>query len=247
MALVPPSARGSCAARSPVELIVTVPVALLQQSAATTDSATGTADSANDISATTDVALAPASFTDRGASLPVALTVESDLALSPQATRRLACDCGLVVANIGATVGSGAAATDATPLSVGRKTRTIPAALKRALLLRDRTCRFPGCDHRLFLEGHHLQHWADGGETSLPNLALLLLTPPLVCPRARLSHHAVCHWRARLRRSAGPRRRPAAAAPRAAADRLAGAARRQRRLAADSHHRPEPLARRTHR
>ena len=40
-------------------------------------------------------------------------------------------------------------------------------------MLRDRTCRFPGCDHRLFLEGHHLQHWADGGETSLPNLALL--------------------------------------------------------------------------
>ncbi|MBK7536565.1 MAG: HNH endonuclease [Myxococcales bacterium] len=98
----------------------------------------------------------------------MALTVETDLALSPQATRRLACDCGLVVATVTA-----ATATDAAPLSIGRKTRTIPAALKRALLLRDRTCRFPGCDHHLFLEGHHLQHWADGGETSLPNLALL--------------------------------------------------------------------------
>ena len=166
MALVHDYARGSRAQRSPVELIVTVPAALLQQTAATTDSATGTSDSAADISSTTAVAIAPVSFTDRGASLPVALTVESDLALSPQATRRLACDCGLVV--VTATT-----ATDAAPLSVGRKTRTIPAALKRALLLRDRTCRFPGCDHRLFLEGHHLQHWADGGETKLPNLALL--------------------------------------------------------------------------
>ncbi|MBK7539722.1 MAG: DUF222 domain-containing protein [Myxococcales bacterium] len=183
MALVHTYARGGSAERSPVELIVTVPVAVLQQ-AATTNSATGTTDSAADISATTDVALAPVSFTDRGASLPVALTVETDLALSPQATRRLACDCGLVVANIGATVGAGASITDAAPLSIGRKTRTIPAALKRALLLRDRTCRFPGCDHRLFLEGHHLQHWADGGETCLPNLALLCSL-----------HHAYVHER----------------------------------------------------
>ncbi|MBK7534079.1 MAG: DUF222 domain-containing protein [Myxococcales bacterium] len=161
MALVHTYARGSSAERSPVELIVTMPVALLQQTAATTS----TTDSATTAPATTD--LATTTFTDRGASLPVALTVESDLALSPQATRRLACDCGLVVATVAA------ATANAEPLSVGRKTRTIPAALKRALLLRDRTCRFPGCDHRLFLEGHHLQHWADGGETSLPNLALL--------------------------------------------------------------------------
>ncbi|MBK7540024.1 MAG: DUF222 domain-containing protein [Myxococcales bacterium] len=177
MSLVQSYARGGSVERSPVELIVTVPAALLQQTAATTSSATSTADSANDISSTTDVALAPASFSDRGASLPVALTVESDLALSPQATRRLACDCGLVVATTTTT-------TNAEPLSVGRKTRTIPAALKRALLLRDRTCRFPGCDHRLFLEGHHLQHWADGGETSLPNLALLCSL-----------HHAYVHER----------------------------------------------------
>ncbi|MBK7539113.1 MAG: DUF222 domain-containing protein [Myxococcales bacterium] len=177
MALVHDYARGGRAERVPVELIVTVPVALLQQTAATTDSATGTSDSTATVPSTTD--LAPASFTDRGASLPVALTVEADLALSPQATRRLACDCGLVVATVAA-----ATSTDATPLSVGRKTRTIPAALKRALLLRDRTCRFPGCDHRLFLEGHHLQHWADGGETNLDNLALLCSL-----------HHAYVHER----------------------------------------------------
>jgi hypothetical protein len=56
------------------------------------------------------------------------------------------------------------------PLSVGRKTRTIPAAIKRALAVRDRTCRFPGCDHRLYLDGHHIEHWADGGETKIYNL-----------------------------------------------------------------------------
>jgi hypothetical protein len=59
------------------------------------------------------------------------------------------------------------------PLSIGRKTRAIPAAIKRALMIRDRTCRFPGCCNRLFLDGHHLRHWADGGETSLSNTCLL--------------------------------------------------------------------------
>jgi hypothetical protein len=78
--------------------------------------------------------------------------------------RRLACDCGVVEATVDAR---------GEPLSIGRKARTVPAAIKRALLLRDRTCRFPGCDHRLFLDAHHLRHWADGGETSLRNTALL--------------------------------------------------------------------------
>ncbi|MBK7539640.1 MAG: hypothetical protein IPI49_30680 [Myxococcales bacterium] len=101
MALVHGYARGSSVERSPIELIVTVPVALLQQPAATTDSATSTTDSAANISATTDAShRARLLLTDRGASLPLALTVEADLALSPQATRRLACDCGVVVATI---------------------------------------------------------------------------------------------------------------------------------------------------
>ena len=62
------------------------------------------------------------------------------------------------------------------PLSVGRKRRTIAGALKRALVHRDKTCTFPGCANRLFLEGHHIKHWADGGETSLQNAALLCST-----------------------------------------------------------------------
>ena len=82
-------------------------------------------------------------------------------ALSPAVVRRLACDAGLV-----------AVVEDArgTPLGVGRKLRTIAGAIKRALLRRDQTCRFPGCTSHVFLEGHHIQHWADGGKTELSNI-----------------------------------------------------------------------------
>ena len=57
-------------------------------------------------------------------------------------------------------------------LDVGRKTRTIPPALRRALDARDRGCRFPGCGLR-FTDAHHIVHWADGGETKLDNTLLL--------------------------------------------------------------------------
>jgi hypothetical protein len=67
------------------------------------------------------------------------------------------------------------------PLDVGRRRRTIPPALRRALDHRDRGCRFPGCGVRV-CEGHHVEHWADGGETRLDNLVLL-------CRR----HHRAVH------------------------------------------------------
>jgi hypothetical protein len=54
----------------------------------------------------------------------------------------------------------------------GEASRTVPAALRRALEARDRGCRFPGCGLR-FTDAHHLVHWADGGETSLANTVLL--------------------------------------------------------------------------
>jgi 5-methylcytosine-specific restriction endonuclease McrA len=66
-------------------------------------------------------------------------------------------------------------------LEVGRRTRTIPPALRRALLRRDQVCRFPGCGLR-FVQGHHIQHWAHGGPTTLANLVLL-------CRR----HHRAVH------------------------------------------------------
>ncbi len=57
-------------------------------------------------------------------------------------------------------------------LSVGRKTRTIPPPIRRALEFRDRGCRFPGCTSQ-HCDAHHIVHWADGGETKLSNLVLL--------------------------------------------------------------------------
>jgi hypothetical protein len=59
-------------------------------------------------------------------------------------------------------------------LDIGRKNRSIPSAIKRALRIRDQGCQFPGCttDHR-FCDGHHVHHWSQGGHTSLKNLVLL--------------------------------------------------------------------------
>jgi hypothetical protein len=68
------------------------------------------------------------------------------------------------------------------PLSVGRQTRAIPAAIRRALKARDRGCRFPGCTHTRFTEAHHVEHWGGGGETKLSNLVTLCY-----------SHHHLLH------------------------------------------------------
>ena len=64
---------------------------------------------------------------------------------------------------------------------VGARTRTIPPAIRRALHHRDRGCRFPGCNVA-FGQGHHIRHWAQGGPTTLSNLAML-------CRR----HHRAVH------------------------------------------------------
>jgi hypothetical protein len=58
-------------------------------------------------------------------------------------------------------------------LSVGRKSRSVPAALRRALASRDRGCRFPACTNRCAVDAHHIRHWAHGGPTSLDNLVQL--------------------------------------------------------------------------
>ena len=71
---------------------------------------------------------------------------------------------------------------DGEPLNVGRKSRTVPTAIKRALWARDKGCTFPGCTHKRFVDAHHIRHWSAGGETSLKNLMLL-------CTR----HHRLVH------------------------------------------------------
>jgi hypothetical protein len=66
-------------------------------------------------------------------------------------------------------------------LDVGRRTRTVPVAIRRALDHRDRGCRFPGCGLKI-CDAHHVRHWADGGKTRLDNLLL-------ACRR----HHRLLH------------------------------------------------------
>ena len=80
-----------------------------------------------------------------------------------ETARRLACDASVVRL----------LERDGKPLRIGRKTRSIPPALRRALSARDRGCRFPGCGSRRFVDAHHIEHWADGGPTDLDNLVQL--------------------------------------------------------------------------
>ena len=98
---------------------------------------------------------------------------EEQTGISAETARRLLCDAGIVPILNGA---------DGAPLDAGRKRRTLPAALRRVLVARDRGCRFPGCTNRRFVDGHHLKHWADGGKTRLANTILL-------CSR----HHTLVH------------------------------------------------------
>jgi hypothetical protein len=101
-------------------------------------------------------------------------TLDDGTRVSAEAIRRVACDCGIVrhspaphgraaesprPAQRG-EVGARSAPGEGLP---GRRSRTIPPSLRRALTLRDRGCAFPGCTHDRFLHGHHIQHWLHGG------------------------------------------------------------------------------------
>jgi len=85
--------------------------------------------------------------------------------LTPATMRRLACDAVIIPAVLGG---------DGQVLDVGRARRLIDGPLRRALVLRDKGCAFPGCDRPArWCHGHHVRSWADGGPTSLANSALL--------------------------------------------------------------------------
>ena len=98
--------------------------------------------------------------------------LEDGARVSAETSRRLACDASRVVLRHD---------DEGRLVEIGARTRTIPPALRRALHHRDRGCRFPGCSVRVG-QGHHLHHWAQGGPTTLSNLALL-------CRR----HHRAVH------------------------------------------------------
>src|SRR6185503_6157886 len=90
-------------------------------------------------------------------------TLDDGTTLTPAATDRLSCDAAVVevVEDSRGNV-----------LDVGRRRRTIPTALRRAVRLRDRGCRFPGCTNR-HVDGHHVVPWSRGGATTLANLCSL--------------------------------------------------------------------------
>jgi hypothetical protein len=107
---------------------------------------------------------------DRGA---LAATLDDGSRVSAETFRRFSCDTTIIPL---------ARSRDGASSAVGARTRTISPALRRALALRDRTCRFPACPNHLFLDAHHVHHWADGGETTAGNLVLLCTT-----------HHRLVH------------------------------------------------------
>ncbi len=76
----------------------------------------------------------------------------------------MACDAGLLIVEEDEA---------GNVLNIGRKSRIIPPAMARALAIRDNGCQFPGCCETRYTEGHHIKHWADGGETKLDNLVTL--------------------------------------------------------------------------
>jgi len=95
-------------------------------------------------------------------------------AVDPETIRRLTCDAAIIPMVLG---------SDSEPLDVGRRTRTIPAALRRALEHRDGGCRWDGCTAPVsWCDAHHKIHWANGGRTSLANTMLLCR-----------SHHTATH------------------------------------------------------
>ena len=122
-------------------------------------------------------------FADLRKELGAVGKLPGDQSLSAAATRRLACDADIIPFVLGSR---------SQVLDVGRTQRLVTAAIWVALVARDRHCTFPGC-RRLpsACDAHHIIHWADGGPTSLDNLALL-------CRR----HHGIVHhtgWRLEIR------------------------------------------------
>lgn len=109
-------------------------------------------------------------------------TLDTGSMVTPETVRRLACDASILPAVLG---GNGQV------LDIGRQRRLITGALRRALVLRDGGCAFPGCDRPpRWCDGHHIRHWQDGGGTALDNAVLL-------CGH----HHRVVHggqWQVRL-------------------------------------------------
>jgi hypothetical protein len=106
---------------------------------------------------------------------------EQGPSMAADTARRLSCDASVV-----AMIEN----EEREPLSAGRKTRTISPPLRRVLTSRDKGCRFPGCANSRYIDAHHIEHWANGGETKPSNLVSL----------CRFHHHAVHEGGMRIER-----------------------------------------------
>jgi len=84
--------------------------------------------------------------------------------LTPATARRISCDASLMTV---------LEDEQGQVLNVGRRSRVVPSTIRRALQERDGVCRYPSCHESVYVEAHHIQHWAEGGETKLDNLVTL--------------------------------------------------------------------------
>jgi hypothetical protein len=90
--------------------------------------------------------------------------LELSLPISTRTLERISCDCTM----------SRVLLADSMVIDVGRATRVVSAPTIRALRVRDKGCRFPACDRQVdWSSPHHVDHWARGGPSNLPNLVLL--------------------------------------------------------------------------
>jgi hypothetical protein len=110
----------------------------------------------------------------RGLAGAPAAEMEFSLPISGETVRRLTCHCSLTRVLVDG---------DSMVIDVGRSTRVVSAPTRRALRVRDKHCRWPGCERPAsWTEPHHIVHWARGGPTDLSNLVSL-------CNR----HHFLVH------------------------------------------------------
>jgi hypothetical protein len=133
-------------------------------------------------------------------------TLNTGQPITAETARRIACDASIIPVVLGSA---------GEPLDVGRATRTIPPAIRRALVVRDKGCVHPGCEiPPEWCDAHHVESWADGGSTALDNLVLLcgkhhwivhhtgwrivfrqgiphLIAPPLIDPDQRLRRNTM--------------------------------------------------------
>ena len=121
---------------------------------------------------------------EESAHRPWLAETEDGARLPSEGVQRLACDARIdwILERDGRAVG------------IGRRGRTVPGPIARALRHRDQGCRFPGCERTRWVNAHHVRHWAHGGGTDLDNLVLL-------CH----AHHRLVHeggWSIRGRPSA---------------------------------------------